>query len=164
VACSASSTAQRRGWQTYRAEITLTRRAGNGVSLSGKLHVSNCIGTATPGSFAQIASGYTNPDNRHGQRALRSGSRAPGEQYRGFQTPECESRCVVIASNWRCRAFSPPLGHVAQHHDGRRQRAERPAAAAPNQVSDDVYGAKERLNNLLEPRRVGVTARARSAT
>ena len=52
------------GYQTYHGlRLTMTRRAGRGVSITGNYTISKCIGTATPGSFPQISAGYTNPDN-----------------------------------------------------------------------------------------------------
>src|SRR5205814_9329946 len=50
------------GWQRYSGlRLSGTRRYASGVSLTGNYTYSACEGTATPGSFAQIASGYTNP-------------------------------------------------------------------------------------------------------
>ena len=52
------------GWQKYNGlRFTGTRRSATGLTLSGNYTFSHCVGTATPGSFPQIASGYTNPDN-----------------------------------------------------------------------------------------------------
>ena len=52
------------GWQEYRGlKLSVQRRSAGGLSLNGNYTWSRCMGTKTPNTFAQIASGYTNPDD-----------------------------------------------------------------------------------------------------
>jgi len=93
------------GWQKYQGvRLTMTRRAGpNGVSISANYTRSYCIGTATPGSFAQIASGYTNPDDPDMDKGHCDQDRKHlANATVGYQTPEVGNRAVrLLVSNWR---------------------------------------------------------------
>ena len=141
------------GWQTYQGlRLTMTRRAGsNGVSISGNYTLSHCIGTATPGSFAQIASGYTNPDNPEMDKGHCDQDRKHlANATVGYQTPEVSNRAVrLLASNWRVSGIlSVRSGQWLNITTGVDNALNGQLLQRPNQVSDDVYGPKT-LNNFL---------------
>ena len=122
------------GWQTYHGlRLTMTRRAASGLSISGNYTLSTCEGTATPGSFAQIASGYTNPDDPDMDKGHCDQDRTHlANATVGYMIPEFDNRVLnIVASNWR--TVGDPLGAVGpvdEHHHRPRQRAERPDRAA----------------------------------
>src|SRR5204862_1191583 len=92
------------GWQRYSGlRLNATRRAAQGVALSGNYTFSQCVGTATPGSFPQIASGYTNPANPDMDKGHCDQDRTHlANVTAGWQTPQLDNRALgVLASNWR---------------------------------------------------------------
>src|SRR6185369_6160661 len=92
------------GWQKYNGlRFTGTRRSANGLTFSGNYTFSHCVGTATPGSFPQIASGYTNPDNPDMDKGHCDQDRTHlANITAGFQTPDFSNKVAhTLASNWR---------------------------------------------------------------
>ena len=141
------------GWQKYNGlRFTGTRRSATGLTPHGNYTFSNCVGTATPGSFPQIAQRLHQPgQSRHGQGALRSGPHAPGEHHR--RLPDTGAR--------QQGAAHPRLELAGDGHLLARDRAQwinittgadnalnGQLQQRPNKVSDDVYGAKT-LNSYL---------------
>jgi len=140
------------GWQTYRGmRVTLTRRSATGVSLSGNYTLSHCIGTATPGAFAQIASGYTNPDNADMDKGHCDQDRTHlANATAGYLTPQLNNRVLAaIASNWRVSGIlGIRSGAWLNITTGVDNALNGQLQQRPNQVSDDVHGAKT-LNSYL---------------
>jgi hypothetical protein len=140
------------GWQTYQGmRLTLSRRSARGLSLSGNYTLSHCIGTATPGSFAQIASGYTNPDNPDMDKGHCDQDRKHlANVTAGFQTPDFNNRLLdLVASNWRLTGIaSIRSGTWLNITTGVDNALNGQLQQRPNQVSDDVYGART-LNSYL---------------
>jgi hypothetical protein len=126
--------------------LTMTRRAGsNGVSLSGNYTLSHCIGTATPGSFAQIASGYTNPADPNMDKGHCDQDRTHlANITAGYQTPHFTNAVLrVLASNWRATGvYTARSGAWLNITTGVDNALNGQLQQRPNQVSDDVYGAK----------------------
>jgi hypothetical protein len=126
--------------------LTVTRRSGpRGVSVSGNYTISKCEGTATPGSFAQIASGYTNPDNPEMDKgtAIRTARSWPMGRW-GYMTPESGNRALnVVAANWRLAGIvGIRSGAWLNIITGVDNALNGQIGQRPNKVSDDFYGAK----------------------
>ena len=140
------------GWQRYNGvRLTGTRRSASGVSLSGNYTFAHCIGTATPGSFAQIASGYTNPDNPDMDKGHCDQDRTHlANITAGYQTPAFGSKALrVIASNWRVTGvYSARSGQWINITTGVDNALNGQLQQRPNKLSDDFYGPKT-LNNYL---------------
>jgi hypothetical protein len=140
------------GYQTYHGlRLTMTRRAARGVSLSGNYTLSQCTGTATPGSFPQISAGYTNPadpdmDKGHCDQDRRHLANAT----MGYMTPELSNGVLgALASNWRVSGIlTIRSGAWLNITSGQDRALNGISNQRPNQVSDDVYGAKT-LNAYL---------------
>jgi hypothetical protein len=135
------------GWQNYQGvRFTVTRRSGaRGVSINANYTLAKCEGTATPGSFAQIASGYTNPDDPDMDKGHCDQDRQHlGNVTMGYQTPEVSNKALRIAlSNWRLSGIlSVRSGEWLNITTGVDNALNGQLQQRPNQVSDDVYGAK----------------------
>ncbi len=141
------------GWQTYQGvRLTMTRRAGpNGVTVNGNYTLAKCEGTATPGSFAQIASGYTNPDDPDMDKGHCDQDRTHlVNASLGYMTPEVGNAVArALVSNWRVSGIlSARSGAWLNIITGVDNALTGQIGQRPNQVSDDVYGAKT-LNSYL---------------
>ncbi len=140
------------GWQRYNGmRVSGTRRSANGISLTGNYTYALCTGTATPGSFAQIASGYTNPANPDMDKGHCDQDRTHlSNVTAGYQTPEFSSKALrVLASNWRATGIlTARSGAWLNITTGVDNALNGQLQQRPNQVSDDVYGPKT-LNNFL---------------
>ena len=134
------------GWQTYQGmRFTVARRAAGGVSISGNYTLSKCEGTTTPGSFAQIASGYTNPADPEMDKGHCDQDRTHlVNATAGYQVPEFDNTALrIIASNWRVSGIlSTRSGQWLNIITGLDNALNGQIGQRPNQVSDDVYGAK----------------------
>jgi Carboxypeptidase regulatory-like domain len=140
------------GWQKYNGlRFTGTRRSATGLTLSGNYTLSHCVGTATPGSFPQIASGYTNPDDPDMDKGHCDQDRTHlANITAGYQTPELANKVLrIIASNWRVTGiYSARSGQWLNITTGVDNALNGQLQQRPNKVSDDVYGPKT-LNNYL---------------
>ena len=134
------------GWQTYQGlRLTVTRRAASGLSVNGNYTWSNCVGTATPGSFAQIASGYTNPDDPDMDKGHCDQDRTQlANASMGYMIPGASNPVLnAIASNWRLSGIlSVRSGQWLNIITGIDNALNGQIGQRPNLVSDDVYGAK----------------------
>jgi hypothetical protein len=134
------------GWQTYQGlRLTVTRRAVSGLSISGNYTLSNCVGTATPGSFAQIASGYTNPADPDMDKGHCDQDRTQlANATAGYMIPALSNRVLnAVASNWRLSGIlSARSGQWLNIITGVDNALNGQIGQRPNLVSDDVYGAK----------------------
>jgi hypothetical protein len=141
------------GWQTYQGlRMTVTRRAGaRGVSFNGNYTLGKCEGTATPGSFAQIASGYTNPDDPDMDKGHCDQDRKHlVNASLGYMTPEIGNAVAnAVLSNWRVSGIlSARSGQWLNITTGVDNALNGQIGQRPNKVSDDVYGPKT-VNNFL---------------
>ena len=141
------------GWQAYQGmRLTLTRRAtDSGVSISGNYTVSKCEGTTTPGSFAQIANGYTNPADPEMDKGHCDQDRTHLVNGTvGYLVPEFSNTALrVVASNWRVSGIlAMQSGQWLNITTGLDNALNGQIDQRPNQVSDDVYGAKT-VNSFL---------------
>jgi len=134
------------GWQTYQGlRLTVTRRAASGLSISGNYTLSNCVGTATPGSFAQIASGYTNPADPDMDKGHCDQDRTQlANATAGYMIPALSNRVLnAVASNWRLSGIlSARSGQWLNIITGVDNALNGQIGQRPNLLSDEVYGAK----------------------
>jgi len=149
------------GWQKYNGlRFTGTRRSATGLTLSGNYTFSHCVGTATPGSFPQIASGYTNPDNPDMDKGHCDQDRTHlANITAGYQTPELGNKALrILASNWRVTGiYSARSGQWINITTGQDNALNGQLQQRPNKLSDDFYGPKT-LNNYLNRAAFGVPA------
>ena len=140
------------GWQSYNGlRLTVSRRAAAGLAISANYTVSACEGTATPGSFAQIASGYTNPADPDMDKGHCDQDRSHlANATMGYMIPEVGNRAAnILISNWRMSGIlSVRSGQWMNIITGTDNALNGQIGQRPNQVSDDVYGAKT-LNSYL---------------
>jgi hypothetical protein len=140
------------GWQKYNGlRLTATRRSASGINFSGNYTYSQCIGTATPQAFPQIASGYTNPDNPDMDKGHCDQDRTHlANITAGFETPEFGNGLLrAIGSHWRLTGiYTYRSGQWLNITTGADNALNGQLQQRPNQVSDDVYGPKT-LNNFL---------------
>ena len=148
------------GWQKYNGlRFTGTRRSSM-LSLSGNYTYSHCQGTATPGSFPQIASGYTNPDNPDMDKGHCDQDRTHlANVTAGYQTPELGNKALrILASNWRVSGiYTARSGQWINITTGADNALNGQLQQRPNKLSDDVYGPKT-LTNYLNRAAFGIPA------
>ena len=149
------------GWQKYNGmRLTGTRRSANGVSLNVNYTFAKCLGTATPGSFPQIASGYTNPANPDMDKGHCDQDRTHlANITAGYQTPELSNKALrILASNWRVTGiYSARSGQWINITTGQDNALNGQLQQRPNKLSDDFYGPKT-LNSYLNRAAFGVPA------
>ena len=149
------------GWQKYSGmRLTGTRRSANGVSLNVNYTFAKCLGTATPGSFPQIASGYTNPANPDMDKGHCDQDRTHlANITAGYQTPDLSNKALrILASNWRVTGiYSARSGQWINITTGQDNALNGQLQQRPNKLSDDFYGPKT-LNNYLNRAAFGVPA------
>jgi hypothetical protein len=140
------------GWQTYHGlRLTMARRAVSGVSMSGNYTLSQCTGTATPGSFPQISAGYTNPDDPDMDKGhCDQDRRHLANATVGYMTPQLSNPVAsALASNWTVSGIlTVRSGAWLNITSGQDRAMNGVSNQRPNQVSDDVYGAKTLTNYL----------------
>jgi hypothetical protein len=148
------------GWQKYHGlRLTLARRAAAGLSISGHYTFGTCRGTATPGSFSQIASGYTNPDDPDMDEGHCDQDRTQvANGTVGYQTPEFDGALGVLGSNWRMSGIvSVRSGTWLNITTGLDNALNGQIGQRPNKVSDDFYG-NGTLTNYLNRAAFGAPA------
>jgi hypothetical protein len=134
------------GWQSYHGlRLTIARRTASGLSVSGNYTVSTCKGTATPGSFPQISAGYTNPDDPSMDEGHCDQDRNHlANATMGYMTPQLANAALsALASNWRVSGIvTIRSGAWLNITTGQDRAMNGVGNQRPNQVSDDVYGAR----------------------
>ena len=83
-------------------KLSVQRRAASGLSLNANYTWSRCMGTKTPNTFAQIASGYTNPDDPEFDKGYCDHDRT----HVGVSTSEWNRLTSAVALS----VCSPPAG------------------------------------------------------
>src|SRR5712691_3844140 len=91
------------GWQAYRGlKLSVQRRSTGGLSLNGNYTWSRCIGTKTPNTFSQIASGYTNPADPEYDKGYCDQDRTHlASLTLSAETPRFGGALGTLASRWR---------------------------------------------------------------
>ena len=115
------------------------------MAITGNYTISKCVGTATPGSFPQISAGYTNPDNPSMDKGHCDQDRhqlANGTM--SYMTPTVTKGLLgALASDWRLSGIlTMRSGAWLNITTGLDNAMNGISNQRPNQISDDVYGAK----------------------
>jgi len=130
------------GWQEYRGlKLSAQRRSAGGLSLNGNYTWSRCMGTKTPNTFAQIASGYTNPDDPEFDKGYCDQDRTHlATLTLGAETPDVAGALGALASRWRASGIlSIRSGTRINIITGRDNALNGQRNQRVNKVSDDVY-------------------------
>ncbi len=141
------------GWQEYRGlKLSVQRRSAGGLSLNGNYTWSRCMGTKTPNTFAQIASGYTNPDDPEFDRGYCDQDRTHVASLTlGAETPDFAGGALgTLASRWRASGIvSIRSGTRINIITGRDNALNGQRNQRVNKVSDDVYANPRTLTNYF---------------
>jgi hypothetical protein len=134
------------GVQNYRGlKFTIRRREANGLSMNANYTLSRCVGNTATGTFPQLSTGYVKPtDPSYDYGHCTQDRTHIGIITVGYVTPQFGSRAArIIASNWRWSGiFNGVSGAWLNITTGQDNSGNGLNAQRPNQVSDDVYGAK----------------------
>jgi outer membrane receptor protein involved in Fe transport len=143
------------GWQEYRGlKLSMQRRSASGLSLSGNYTWSRCMGTKTPNTFAQIASGYTNPDDPEFDKGYCDHDRTHvGTVSLGVESPDLGGGALgVLASRWRASGIvSIRSGYRIDIITGGDNARNGQRNQRVNKVSDDFYANPRTLNQYFNP-------------
>jgi hypothetical protein len=140
------------GWQKYRGlKLSAQRRAGRGLNLSANYTLSRCIGTKTPNTFSQIASGYTNPaDPEFDKGYCDQDHRHLASVTLGAETPTLGGALGVLASHWRASGIvTIQSGTRIDIITGRDNALNGQRNQRVNKISDDVYAHPRTLTNYF---------------
>ena len=143
------------GTQDYRGlKLSFQRRAGAGVSLSGTYTVSRCYGDPAlqSGSFNELGSLYTNPDNPAFDRGLCDQDRTHLASFTvAAQTPRFVARALGSwASDWSVSAIVSARSGAPINVTGPDRAGTGIGNQRVNQVLANPYGDRT-LNNWLNP-------------
>jgi len=141
------------GWQEYRGlKLSVQRRSASGLSLNGNYTWSRCIGTKTPNTFAQIASGYTNPDDPEFDKGYCDQDRTHVATLTlGAESPDLGGGALgLLASRWRASGIvSLRSGYRINVITGRDNALNGQRNQRVNKVSDDFYASPRTLENYF---------------
>ena len=140
------------GWQEYRGlKLSVQRRSAGGLSLNGNYTWSRCMGTKTPNTFSQIASGYTNPDDPEFDKGYcDQDHRHLASVTLGAETPAFGGALGMLASRWRASGIvTIQSGTRIDIITGRDNALNGQRNQRVNKVSDDVYAHPRTLTNYF---------------
>jgi len=141
------------GWQEYRGlKLSVQRRSTGGLSVNANYTLSRCMGTKTPNTFSQIASGYTNPDDPEFDK----GYCDQDKRHLASVTLSAESPSLgggalgMLASRWRASGIvTMQSGTSIDIISGRDNALNGQRNQRVNKVSDDVYAHPRTLTNYF---------------
>jgi hypothetical protein len=141
------------GTQDYRGlKLSARRRAAGGVSINGNYTLSHCETDAdSSGSFTQLDSGYSKPDDPSFDRGNCGGNRTHiGNFTVGAETPQFASTALrIVASGWRVSGIlSARSGGWLTVTTTQDTAATGISGQRANQVLENPYGDKS-LDNYL---------------
>jgi hypothetical protein len=140
------------GVQNYKGmKLTVRRRESRGLSLNANYTLSRCVGNTATGTFPQLSTGYVKPNDPSYDYGHCTQDRTHiGIITMGYVTPQFAARALRTAlSNWRLSGiFNGVSGAWLNITTGQDNSGNGLNAQRPNQVSDDVYGAKTILAYL----------------
>ena len=143
------------GWQEYRGlKLSMQRRSAGGLSLNGNYTWSRCMGTKTPNTFAQIASGYTNPDDPEFDKGYCDHDRTHLASFTlGAESPDLGGGALgALASRWRASGIvTLQSGSRIDIITGRDNALNGQRNQRVNKVSDDVYASTPTLRQYFNP-------------
>jgi hypothetical protein len=141
------------GWQEYRGlKLSVQRRSSSGLSLSGNYTLSRCMGTKTPNTFSQIASGYTNPNDPEFDRGYcDQDKRHLASVTLSAESPSLGSGALgMLASRWRASGIvTMQSGTTIDIISGRDNALNGQRNQRVNKVSNDVYAHPRTLTNYF---------------
>ena len=140
------------GWQEYRGlKLSVQRRSSGGLSLSGNYTLSRCMGTKTPNTFSQIASGYTNPDDPEFDKGYCDQDRTHlASVTLGAESPSFGGALGVLASRWRASGIvTIQSGSRIDIITGRDNALNGQRNQRVNKISDDVYAHPRTLTSYF---------------
>jgi hypothetical protein len=141
------------GWQEYRGlKLSAQRRSAGGLSLNANYTLSRCMGTKTPNTFSQIASGYTNPtDPEFDKGYCDQDRRHLASVTLGAETPSFSGSALgMLASRWRASGIvTIQSGSRIDIITGRDNALNGQRNQRVNKVSDDVYAHPRTLTNYF---------------
>jgi outer membrane receptor protein involved in Fe transport len=143
------------GWQEYRGlKLSVQRQSASGLRLNANYTWSRCMGTKTPNTFAQIASGYTNPDDPEFDKGYCDHDRTHiASLSLGAESPDLGGGVLgVVASRWRASGIlAIQSGSRIDIITGRDNALNGQRNQRVNKVSDDVYANTRTLNQYFNP-------------
>jgi outer membrane receptor protein involved in Fe transport len=143
------------GWQEYRGlKLSVQRRSASGLSLNGNYTWSRCMGTKTPNTFAQIASGYTNPDDPEFDKGYCDHDRTHLASFTlGAESPDLGGGALgVLASRWRASGIvTIQSGSRIDVITGRDNALNGQRNQRVNKVSDDFYASQRTTTQYFNP-------------
>jgi hypothetical protein len=143
------------GWQEYRGlKLSVQRQSASGLRLNANYTWSRCMGTKTPNTFAQIASGYTNPDDPEFDKGYCDHDRTHiASLSLGAESPDLGGGVLgVLASRWRASGIlAIQSGSRIDIITGRDNALNGQRNQRVNKVSDDVYANTRTLNQYFNP-------------
>jgi carboxypeptidase family protein len=141
------------GWQSYRGlKLSVQRRSAGGLSLNGNYTLSRCIGTKTPNTFSQIASGYTNPNDPEFDKGYcDQDHRHLASVTLGAESPNFGGGVLgALASRWRASGIvTIQSGTRIDIITGRDNALNGQRNQRVNKISNDVYAHPRTLTNYF---------------
>jgi hypothetical protein len=141
------------GWQEYRGlKLSVQRRSAGALSVNGNYTLSRCMGTKTPNTFSQIASGYTNPtDPEFDKGYCDQDRRHLASVTLGVETPAFGRGALgALASRWRASGIvTIQSGSRIDIITGRDNALNGQRNQRVNKISDDVYAHPRTLTNYF---------------
>jgi hypothetical protein len=119
--------------------------------VSGNYTWSRCIGTKTPNTFSQIASGYTNPADPEFDKGYCDQDHTHlASVTMGVESPELSGMLGALASHWRASSIlTMQSGTRIDVITGRDNALNGQRNQRVNKVSDDVYAHPRTLTNYF---------------
>ena len=140
------------GWQRYRGlKLSVQRRSTGGLTLNGNYTWSQCMGTKTPNTFSQIASGYTNPADPEFDKGYCDQDRTHlASVTLGAESPALSGVLGMLASRWRAAGIvTMQSGSRIDIISGRDNALNGQRNQRVNKISDDVYANPRTLTNYF---------------
>ncbi len=141
------------GWQEYRGlKLSMQRRSTGGLSLNANYTLSRCMGTKTPNTFSQIASGYTNPEDPEFDKGYCDQDRTHlASVTASAETPRFgDGALAALISRWRASGIvTIQSGSRIDIITGRDNALNGQRNQRVNQISDDVYAHPRTLTNYF---------------
>ncbi len=138
------------GYQKYSGlKLSVQRRAAAGLSLNGSYTLGSCFGLPNQARFNQTSAGYLKPDDPEFDAGpCVQDRRHMGTLTVGYLTPEVDAAALrAVVSNWRLSGIvSARTGDRINIIDLRDNAKTGIRNQRPNQVKDDLYGAKTLTN------------------
>ncbi len=138
------------GYQKFRGlKLSAQRRTATGLSLNGSYTLGRCFGLQSQARFNQTSGGYTDPEHPEFDAGpCIQDRRHLATLTLGYETPDVGGAALrAIASHWRVSGIvSARSGDRLNIDSGRDNAKSGIRTQRPNQVSDNIYGAKTLLN------------------